>query len=885
MHGRKKEGEKDKNMRIEHLRVNHLENPIGYDFPYLVFSWKVEDTTAACLDAVRIIVSESEDMSALIYDSGIVNGVQRCTWEVERVLKPRTRYFWKVFAKACQRQSGAAQSQAAQGGEAQNAELKTEETWSETAWFETAKMEEAWEAEWISVPEDRTRMPILYRDLWTESKPKKARMYLFGAGLYEAEIGGVKVGDEVLTPGYHSYDLLMEYQTYDITELIRKGHNRVSVLLGEGWYKGRFGFDDVYLNLYGDRKKCIAEIYLEYESGKIERICTDENWKAAAGNILENGIYDGERQDDTLMPEPLEVAVLQDDKSLLCARSNPPVRKTEAIRTAREERRNDGSLLLDFGESITGWVEFAGRPERGQQIRLQYGEVLQNGEFYRDNLRTAKAEFIYTSSGEEKTIRPHFTYYGFRYVRVEGLREGQTFDFTAYRIMSDIEISGSIETSDPKVNKLYQNTIRSQKCNFLDIPTDCPQRDERMGWTGDVNIFAPTACFHMDSSAFFRHYTRSLYREQRLMKGAVPFFAPRPKVPVRENTNPFYLDGGACVWGDVAAMLPWTLYRFYGDRHLLKEQYPMMKAWVDYIRMRSKENEVPDLWQNDRQLGDWLALDNGNIHNPIGKTDSAFLASACYYQSALTVAKAAQALELAESKEYFELAQRIQKAFYSFYFTPNGELTIEMTQTACAFLLALGLYPENAEENLKNGLERLIRENHGHLNTGFVGTPVLCPALSESGYDSLAYDLLLNEAYPGWLYEVNLGATTVWERWNSLEADGTISGTGMNSLNHYAYGSIAEWMYRYMCGLNPRMDEEVKMLIRPMPDKRFSYVKGAWESVFGTYVSNWSYDDEAGFRYELEIPFNANAKVIFPNGKSCLLECGTYCFDDNGDRI
>ena len=222
-------------MRIEHLRVNHLENPIGYDFPYLVFSWKVEDTTAACLDEVRIIVSESEDMSALIYDSGIVSGVQRCTWEVERVLKPRTRYFWKVFAKACQ----------AQGEKAQNAEPRAEEAWSETAWFETAKMEEAWAAEWISVPEDRTRMPILYRDLWAESKPKKARLYLFGAGLYEAEIGGVKVGDEVLSPGYHSYDLLMEYQTYDITELVRKGHNRVSVLLGEGWYKGRFGFDDV----------------------------------------------------------------------------------------------------------------------------------------------------------------------------------------------------------------------------------------------------------------------------------------------------------------------------------------------------------------------------------------------------------------------------------------------------------------------------------------------------------------------------------------------------------------------------------------------------------------------------------------------------------------
>lgn len=850
-------------MRIEHLRVNHLENPIGYDFSYLTLSWKVAEITVKFSDEVRIIMSETEDMSELVYDSGIMHDFKQCWVEVQMNLKPRTRYFWKVFIGT----------------------QSDEKTESGISWFETGKMEERWDADWISVPENRKRMPALYRDFTVQNKLKKARLYIFGAGLYEVDINGIKAGNEYLLPGYHSYDLLMEYQTFDVTEMLGKGDNRISILLGEGWYKGRFGFDDVYLDLYGNRKKCIAELHLEYESGEMTRIVTDASWKAQGSNILENGIYDGEWQDDTLESMQLAVEVLQDDKSLLTARTNPPIRKTEEFSPVSEEVYSDGYILLDFGESITGWVEFYGILEKGQKISLQYGEVLQNHEFYRENLRTAKAEFIYISDGKKKLIRPHFTYYGFRYVKVEGLKDGQKLVFRAYRIMSDIEKTGSIETSNLKVNKLFENTIRSQKCNFLDIPTDCPQRDERMGWTGDVNIFAHTACFHMDSSAFFRHYIKSLYLEQKLMKGAVPFFAPRPKVPVRENTNPFYLDGGACIWSDVATMLPWTLYQYYGDVSLLKEQYPMMKSWVEYIRMRSRENAVPNLWQNDRHLGDWLALDNGNIHNPIGKTDSQFLASACYYQSAFTVARAAKVLGLEEAQEYLQLAENIKIAFCNFYFTDEGRLNIDLTQTACAFLLYIGLYPENARENLKEDLKHLIEENNGHLNTGFIGTPVLCPALSENGLNGLAYDLLLNEEYPGWLHEVNLGATTVWERWNSLDENGVISGTGMNSLNHYAYGSIADWMYRYMCGFQPEMSKEIKMTISPMPDKRFSYVKGKWESVYGTYISEWDYDEQTGFKYYIEIPFNANAKVVFPNGKSCLLECGTYRFDNNGESL
>ncbi len=857
-------------MKIVHLRTNHLKNPLGYDFPYLVLSWKVTEAVASGTETVsdpacdvRLIISEKVDMSLPVYDSGVMKNFEQCQIEVRFPWKARTRYFWKVMMTT------------PEDGRVE----------SESAWFETAKQGEAWKAKFISVPEDKERMPVLYRDFSVQNKPEKARLYLFGAGLYEVDVNGEKAGDEYLLPGYHSYDMLMEYQTFDVTGFLKSGNNRISILLGEGWYKGRFGFDDVYENLYGDRKKCIAELVIEDCFGKAERICTDEDWKAYAGHIGRNSIYDGEWQNDMLEDEPLRVEVLEDDTSLLTERSGPPIRKVEEFLPVSERFHRDGYLLLDFGESITGWVEFTGRLEWGQRIRLQYGELLQNQDFYRENLRTAEAEFDYVSDGKEKTVRPHFTYYGFRYVRVEGLKEGQQLLFRAFRLMSDIEETGKIETSNGKVNRLFANTMRSQKCNFLDIPTDCPQRDERMGWTGDVSIFAGTACFHMDSAAFFRHYAKSLYCEQKLLKGAVPFFAPRPKVPVTENTNPFYLDGGACIWGDVAVTLPWTLYQYYGDKALLKEQYPMMKMWVEYVRERSKENEVPFLWQNDRQLGDWLALDNGNIHNPIGRTDSGFLASACYYQAALTLSKAAAALSYEEAGTYRKLAENIRNAFLRYYFTEDGELHTEITQTACAFLLHAGLYPKGAEEKLAGTLKRLIEENGGHLNTGFAGTPILCPALSEHGANALSYSLLLNEDYPGWLHEVNLGATTIWERWNSLDENGIISGTGMNSLNHYAYGSIAEWMYRYMCGFQPHMAETVKMTIKPMPEERFSFVKGRFESVFGTYKSEWSCTAEKGFRYHIEIPFCANAEVIFPNGRSYILQNGAYHFDNDGERL
>lgn len=838
-------------MYISRLRVNHKKNPLGFNLAKIHLSWEVKAVCGKWAVETRIIVSESSNMEKLVYDSGVQENYHENQMLVSFDLKPRTRYYWQVEVK----------------------DDKGDCSKSNPAWFETGKLQESWTAKWIGTEENEKRMPLLYKEFELKEKPESVRWHVCGLGLYEAYVNEKKAGREFLMPGYHCYDSFLEYQTLDVTELLSQGKNKIAVLLGEGWYKGRFGFDGDYRNLYGNQKKCIGELHIRYANGQEECIVTDSSWKAEESSICENGIYDGEHIDETLEHKMLSVEEIEETRPLV-ERFNPRIHKVEEFQPV-SVKQEDEALLLDFGETVTGWVEITGAFETGQKVMMQYGEVLQKGRFYRDNLRTAKAEFTYVSKGKGETIRPHFTYYGFRYVKIKGLNPEKEYKFIAYRIMSDIERTGWVATDHDKVNHLLENTLRSQKCNFLDIPTDCPQRDERMGWTGDAGIFASTACFHMDSGSFFHHYMKNMQAEQEKCNGAIPFFVPRPKVKKEEHTNPFYLDSGAAVWGDAATLIPWRLYQFYGDKAMLEEQYPVMKAWVDYEYERTKENEIPYLWQNDRQLGDWLALDNGNINNPIGKTDSGFIASVYHYWSTKMVKEAAESLGLEESKVYAEREKEIRNAILNYYF-PDKKFCLKYTQTACALLLYLKLYPEGEREVITAKLAELLKKNNGHLNTGFVGTPILCMALSENGQNQLAYDLLLNEDYPGWLHEVNLGATTVWERWNSLEEDGSISGTGMNSLNHYAYGSIAEWIYRYMCGLNPSIGEAVKMTIYPMPDQRLKKAEGSWRSVFGKYVCAWNWKSEQEVVCNIEVPFNANARFILPDGTEEILDCGKY---------
>lgn len=841
-------------MYIEHLKTNHLENPLGYRLDYLLLSWEVLDTDAITDKWTRVQIAQDEGFQTVLYDSGRMENYGYPYHRADFVPRSASRYYWRVEIETD----------------------KGEYALSGKAWFETALPEGAWPARWISPQKEEEAMPCLYKDFTVNEKIRKARLYCCGLGLYECYLDRHKIGEEFLLPGYHSYDLMNQYQTFDVTELLHVGENRLSFILGEGWYKGRFVFEGGYENLYGDRKLLLAMLVMEKQDGSEERILTDETWKAVQTGILSNNIYDGEVIDKDRKRSMLPLEVVEGPAGKLMPRLNVPLHKAESHAVKEIIRTASGELVLDFGEAITGWVEVYG--DGPMDFTLQYSEHMQEGEIYRDNLRTAKAEFKYRGRAEKEWIRPHFTYYGFRYVLVKGMEEIKREDFTAYRIMSDIGRTGSIRTSNDKVNRLFENTVRSQKCNFIDIPLDCPQRDERMGWTGDIAVFAGTGSFHMYTPAFLHHYMMNLQLEQSLLDGAVPFFVPKPKPAVHEGINPFLVTAGACTWGDAATIVPWELYLHYKDKDMLALHYPVMCSWTQYMTGRAGKNKNPRLWQNDRQLGDWLALDNGDIHNPIGSTDSGFIASAYYYYSTVLCQRAAKALGRTDDFEKWKTqAVEIRRAFIGEYMDESGELVGNKTQTAYAMALYLGLYDADKKQALVDGLQRALKECGNHLNTGFVGTSMLMQALSDNGLLKEAYTLLLQEDYPSWLREVKLGATTIWERWNSVNGDGTICNTGMNSLNHYAYGCVAGWMYEAMCGF--RWNEEDELYLKPMPDARFKEVEGVYRTVYGSCSVKWSCRKAGKVKLTIRVAFQAQVTVELPWGETKTLEAGVHFFE------
>lgn len=853
-------------MKLTHLRVNHVETPLGLAMKQPVFSWVAEDTADKRQAAAEIVVRAG---GKTVYDSGRREDISSLGFEAPLELAPRTRYDWTVTLWG-------------DGGD-----------WaSASSWFETAKQEEPWQAQWIAADfQDKEVQPLLVKDFSLSGEVESVRAYVCGLGIYELEINGQKAGNEYLLPGYHCYDFHLEYQTFDITGLVRAGENRVGLALGPGWYKGDIVFDR-YHNLYGDTMQAICEVRVLLKDGTEQVIPTDLTWKSYPSPVTFSNIYDGEHYDarreipgwsaPCCQGEAGGVVPGTEGTERLIARLGPKiVKKASFSPTVLQTKK--GETVLDFGQNMTGWVEFGADEPAGTEIVLTYGEVLQDGCFYRDNLRSAKAEYRYISNGRPAHVRPHFTFYGFRYVKVEGVSQARAEDFTAWHIRSDIDPTGSIETADPRVNQLFHNAMWGQFDNFLDIPTDCPQRDERLGWTGDAAIISATACKNLYMPAFFHHFLYNVGEEERYYQGAVPFFVPAPKT--EDWGDAFWLNGnpdGCAIWSDVATMMPWAVYENYGDLALLRQDYPVMKTWVERIRRDDEADGGRGLWLRGRQLGDWLALDreDGDTQNPFGATDLPYTATAFYYYSASLTAKAAKALGYeADQKEYQALCQKIKGAFLEEYFNQDGTLRIPVTQTACVLSLFFGLYPEGKKDMVLNALKERIAARNNHLDTGFCGTPFLCRALSDNGANELAYTLFLNDDYPSWLYEVNMGATTVWERWNSILPDGSISGTGMNSLNHYAYGSIVDWMYRNLCGLNPVEEAPgyKKAVIRPMPDKRLPWAKLKLDTASGTYQVEWTYG-EGGLHGSVTVPFDCQARLILPNGQERTLSAGTFVF-------
>ena len=826
-------------MKIRNIRVNHMCHPVGFSMGYLLIQWEITETNDDTMKGIEVIISRDKEYIDIVEKHVLTDTAQIQVYShIE--LDELTQYF--IMVKAVEHQGGKA---------VQESDFITPKKSEWTACFITS-----------SIPD----YSVILRDFTLKNKVKNAYLSICGLGLYEAYLNNQFVNDEYLMPGYHSYDTHLQFQTYDLKDQLTEGTNELKVLLGNGWYKGRLGFDGGFYSLYGDKLALIFELEIEYIDGTKEIIKSDKDCYCMKSPIIRNGIYDGEEIDRTIKDtSKAPVKVLDLDLSLLVPRYSLPIHIKKRIKPINYFVSPKGEHILDFGQNLTGWIEF----DTKSDVSIQFGEILQNGCFYNENYRTATSDFSYKSDGIKRHIRPHFTFFGFRYAKVITNDVIDINNFEACLITSDMADTGIIETGNDKVNQLLSNIRWSQSDNFLDVPTDCPQRDERLGWTGDAQIFSGTALFNMNAIQFYHKYLHDMLCEQELDNGAVPNVIPTPKPKIEnyalqdqlelgQQVIQMLKDKNICPWADAATVIPWNVYQFSGDKELLREMYPNMKMWVDNAIEMDRGSGENYLLDSGFHFADWLALD-AQPNSPIGATDPYFVASIYYYYSTLLVSKTAGILEYSDEEIYAERAELIRNAIREKY-VENGIVNVD-TQTAYTLAVYFNILEDNEIKANVDKLVGKIHSNNNKLQTGFVGTPFINFVLSQNGYADLAYDLLLNEEYPGWLYEVNLGATTIWERWNSVLEDGTISPEGMNSLNHYAYGSIGEWIYREVCGLNQCTPGFRKVTIKPKLDKRLKYCKCSFQSVSGMYYIEWNLLSDTSVKLIVDIPFGCEANI------------------------
>ena len=852
-------------MRIEKLKTNYVQNPLGFALDTPRLSWVVVDTEAKSQKAARVEVAADADFATILFDSGKEKGIDSLSFTPDIELEPYTRYYWRVTVWTD----------------------ADEKATSDAAWFETAKMDETWQADWITPDwEDADIHPYLRKEISVASEVASARIYACGLGVYELYLNGEKVGDEVLAPGFHAYDLWLQYQTYDVTDLVQPGKNALGAMLGNGWYKGRFSFSEGVKGIYGDQMALIYELHITYKDGSKAVICSDESWKAAAGPVQESSIYDGEFYDvNKEIDGWCEVGL--DDSDWISARTidlgydrlearrSLPIKVKETIKPVELITTPAGESVIDMGQNMVGWVKFNLNAPAGTEVMLQWGEVFQEDNFFNGNLRTAKEEYHIVSDGTPCVAEPHFTFYGGRFLKVTNWPgEINLDDFTGCVVYSDIDQIGSIKTENPLINRLFLNALWGQKGNFVDVPTDCPQRDERMGWTGDAQVFSGTALFNMNSGAFFSKYLYDMYKEQQKTGGSVPHVVPSVGMG----------SGGSSAWGDAATVIPWNVYLHTGDKGILEQQYEGMKAWVEFIYKSDEETGGNRLWTREFTFGDWLALDTDNPDSPMGRTANDLVSTAYYYYSTLLTAKAADVIGKAdEAKYYFKLADEIKTAIQEEFVTKRGRIAVD-TQTAFVLMLFLDLVPEQFVDRFIADFNALMKKDNNHLKTGFVGTPWLCRTISKIGNDDLAYELLTHEDYPSWLYAVKMGATTIWERWNSIRPNGKIGNLEMNSLNHYSYGSIMEWVYRNAAGIQPseKAPGFKKVKLAPKPHWRLGWLDVSVDTAKGLFRSAWKIEEDGKLSFHFAVPFDAKAKLVLPDADLDTVTCNGQPLKESG---
>jgi len=722
---------------------------------------------------------------------------------------------------------------------------------------------------WDEEPDsDDRRAALVRREFRVDGELAHARLYASAHGVYEAELNGTRVGDDTLSPGWTVYRERLRYYTYDVTDLIEPGANAIGSWLGDGWYRGRLGWRGGFRNLFGSDQAFIGQLELVYRDGRREVIATDASWSAVPGPILRSGIYDGEDYDAReeqagwsragfAAAAWTPVAVGMRDPATLVAPTAPPVRCTQEVAPIAVLTTPSGGRILDFGQNLVGRVRLRVNGPAGTTVTVRTAEVLQDGELYTRPLRGARSTDSYTLAGRSgaEEWEPRFTFHGFRYAEVTGWPGDfdaavAAGDLAARVYHTDLERTGWFESSDPLVNRLHENVVWGMRGNFVDIPTDCPQRDERVGWTGDIQVFGPTASFLYDVSGMLSGWLRDVAAEQ-LPDGTVPWYVP--VIPAHEMWTP--IRPGAA-WGDVATVLPWTLYERFADRGVLQTQFDSARRWVDLIDRLAGEDH---LWNEGFQLGDWLDPAAPPQDPADARTDRYLVATAYFARSARIAALMAGELGLETEREHYAaLADAVAAAFAGAYLLPDGRMTSD-AQTAYALALEFDLIPDDERRAAAAArLAALVAEAGNRIATGFVGTPLVTDALSEHGELDAAYDLFLERECPSWLYQVGMDATTIWERWDAMLPDGTVHPGTMTSFNHYALGAVADWMHRVVAGLAPAAPGYRRIRFAPRPGGGLTYASAQHVTPYGEASIHWRLEDGA-LRVNILVPVGATA--------------------------
>jgi alpha-L-rhamnosidase len=700
-----------------------------------------------------------------------------------------------------------------------------------------------------------------------------ARLRLTAHGAVVTSINGSRVGDEVLAPGWTSYHDRLAVRTHDVTQLIRDGANEIEALVAPAWFSGRFGLAGK-TGTYGTHVGLLAQLEIRMTTGETMVVATDGSWEATSTPFRLAEIYDGETYDATSESERevSPVTVVELDRSIIFEPTVPPVRRIETIEPISRTIVGDNVLQLDFGQNLVGFMRIAVRnAKRGTEIVMRHAELLgPDGSLYTQPLRSAKATDTYITGGEPtETYEPTFTFHGFRFAEIAGI-EDDAIDAEAIVVHSDLERIGTFTCSDPLIEQLHSNVVWGMRGNFVSVPTDCPQRDERLGWTGDAQVFSPTACFLYDCEAFFENWLADLRADQH-ENGCVP--------PVIPDTH-ISLGDGAAGWGDAATVVPWVVYENYGDDTVLRDSLASMTAWADYVFERLDDMQR---WRRDFQFGDWLDPDAPTAEPWRAKAKFDLVASAYAIRSTDLVARAGRVLhEDAIATRYEERASLLRESWWTNYAEPAAT-----TQTGCALAIGFDLAPSDTEtQRLGDALAQLIRDADDHLATGFLGTPLLLPALTSTGHLDVAYEVLLQRTCPSWLYQVLAGATTIWERWDALRPDGSVpneglggAGAGMVSYNHYAYGAVADWLHRTVAGLasDPDVPGYRHVIVHPRPGGGLTHASATLKTRHGTTVVAWVMEN-ATFILDVDIPPNATATVTLPDGSVSEMGPGSRSF-------